>query len=562
MAKRSNTASGGKKIRVVMLGGLAEIGKNLAVIEAEDQMIAVDCGIGFPDEDMPGVDLVIPDFTYLTDNADKLKGVFITHGHEDHVGAVPYLLKHIDTPVFGTKLTIGILKNKLDEQPLDYEPELVPVEAGDTVKVGCFSVEFIRVNHSIADSCCLAIRTPAGVVFHSGDFKLDTTPIDGEIMDLNRISQIGSEGVLLFMCESTNVEHPGYTPSERTVGEALDTIFRHNADKRLIISTFSSNVHRVQQIINTSVRHKRKVAITGRSMVNIVSAAAELGYMTFPEDTLIDISEIRRYNPEQLTIIATGAQGEPMSALYRMVFGEHDRVQLGQKDLVIISAHTIPGNERTVDKIINELYRTGVAVYRDPSTDVHVSGHACREEIKLMHALVRPKYFMPIHGEYKHLYIHKQLAEEMGMPSERIFVSEIGRVLEVGRSGAAFVGSVPAGKTLIDGSGVGDVGAVVLRDRKHLSEDGLIVVVAVLSDSARMLLSGPDILSRGFVYVKESEDLMTELKAVATEALEDALNAGARDVTQIKGRLRDELAKAIYQRTKRRPMVLPVIMNV
>ena len=562
MAKRSKTASGGKKIRVVMLGGLAEIGKNLAVIEAEDQMIAVDCGIGFPDEDMPGVDLVIPDFTYLTDNADKLKGVFITHGHEDHVGAVPYLLKHIDTPVFGTKLTIGILKNKLDEQPLDYEPELVPVEAGDTVKVGCFSVEFIRVNHSIADSCCLAIRTPAGVIFHSGDFKLDTTPIDGEIMDLNRISQIGNEGVLLFMFESTNVEHPGYTPSERTVGEALDTIFRHNADKRLIISTFSSNVHRVQQIINTSVRHKRKVAITGRSMVNIVSAAAELGYMSFPEDTLIDISEIRRYNPEQLTIIATGAQGEPMSALYRMVFGEHDRVQLGQKDLVIISAHTIPGNERTVDKIINELYRTGVAVYRDPSTDVHVSGHACREEIKLMHALVRPKYFMPIHGEYKHLYLHKQLALEMGMPSDRVFVSEIGRVLEVCDRSASFVGSVPAGKTLIDGSGVGDVGAVVLRDRKHLSEDGLMVVVAVISNDHMDLVSGPDIISRGFVYVKESEDLMEELRQVAAESLESSLTAGLRDFTQIKGRLRDDLAKGIYQRTRRRPMVLPVIMNV
>ena len=560
MARKNKTNT--EKVRVIMLGGLAEIGKNLAVIEYKDEMIVVDCGIGFPDDDMPGIDLVIPDFTYLKENADKLKGVFITHGHEDHLGAVPFLLKQIDVPVFGTKLSIGIIKNKLQEQQLDYEPELVPVEAGDTVKVGCFSVEFIRVNHSIADACCLAIRTPAGTILHSGDFKLDTTPIDGEIMDINRISQIGYEGVLLFMCESTNVEHPGYTPSERTVGEALDTIFRHNADKRLIISTFSSNVHRVQQIINTSVRYKRKVAITGRSMINIVSAAEELGYMTFPEDTLIDISEIKKYNPEQLTIIATGAQGEPMSALYRMVFGEHDKVQLGQKDLVIISAHTIPGNERLVDKIINELYRTGISVYRDPLTDVHVSGHACREEIKLMHALVRPRFFMPIHGEYKHLYVHKQLAEEMGMPSDRIFVSEIGRILELSEGSAAFVGSVPAGRTLIDGSGVGDVGSIVLRDRKHLALDGLIVIAAAVSEDERAVVSGPDIFTRGFVYVKESEDLMTDLKTVAYDSLEKTLAAGARDAAQLKARLREDLAKAIYQRTKRRPMVLPVIMNV
>ena len=508
------------------------------------------------------MDLVLPDFTYLKENADKLKGVFITHGHEDHVGGVPYLLKLIDTPVFGTKLSIGIIKNKLREHNLDYTPELVPVEAGDSVKVGNFTVEFIRVNHSIADSCCLAIRTPAGTVLHSGDFKLDTTPVDGEIMDLNRLSQIGSEGVLLLMCESTNVEHPGYTPSERTVGEALDNIFRHNTDKRLIISTFSSNVHRVQQIINKSALYGRKVAITGRSMLNIVSAAVELGYMTFPENTLIDISEIRKFNPEQLTIISTGAQGEPMSALYRMVFGEHDKVQLGPKDLVIISAHTIPGNEKLVDKIINELYRTGIAVYRDSSQDVHVSGHACREEIKLMHALTRPKYFMPIHGECKHLYEHKVLAMEMGMPPDRIFVSEIGKVLEVSESSAGFNGTVPSGVTLIDGSGIGDVGSIVLRDRKHLSEDGLIVVVAVINDHDMSISAGPDIISRGFVYMKESEELMNDLKSIAFDSLSDSLDAGLRDFTQIKGRLKDDLSKAIYQRTKRKPMVLPVIMNI
>lgn len=556
--KKQNT----KKLKVVMLGGLSEIGKNLAVIEYENEMIVVDCGIGFPDDEMPGVDLVLPDFTYLKENADKLKGVFITHGHEDHVGGVPYLLKLIDTPVFGTKLSIGIIKNKLREHNLDYTPELVPVEAGDSVKVGNFTVEFIRVNHSIADSCCLAIRTPAGTVLHSGDFKLDTTPVDGEIMDLNRLSQIGSEGVLLLMCESTNVEHPGYTPSERTVGEALDNIFRHNTDKRLIISTFSSNVHRVQQIINKSALYGRKVAITGRSMLNIVSAAVELGYMTFPENTLIDISEIRKFNPEQLTIISTGAQGEPMSALYRMVFGEHDKVQLGPKDLVIISAHTIPGNEKLVDKIINELYRTGIAVYRDSSQDVHVSGHACREEIKLMHALTRPKYFMPIHGECKHLYEHKVLAMEMGMPPDRIFISEIGKVLEVSESSAGFNGTVPSGVTLIDGSGIGDVGSIVLRDRKHLSEDGLIVVVAVINDHDMSISAGPDIISRGFVYMKESEELMNDLKSIAFDSLSDSLDAGLRDFTQIKGRLKDDLSKAIYQRTKRKPMVLPVIMNI
>lgn len=556
--KKQNT----KKLKVVMLGGLSEIGKNLAVIEYENEMIVVDCGIGFPDDEMPGVDLVLPDFTYLKENADKLKGVFITHGHEDHVGGVPYLLKLIDTPVFGTKLSIGIIKNKLREHNLDYTPELVPVEAGDSVKVGNFTVEFIRVNHSIADSCCLAIRTPAGTVLHSGDFKLDTTPVDGEIMDLNRLSQIGSEGVLLLMCESTNVEHPGYTPSERTVGEALDNIFRHNTDKRLIISTFSSNVHRVQQIINKSALYGRKVAITGRSMLNIVSAAVELGYMTFPENTLIDISEIRKFNPEQLTIISTGAQGEPMSALYRMVFGEHDKVQLGPKDLVIISAHTIPGNEKLVDKIINELYRTGIAVYRDSSQDVHVSGHACREEIKLMHALTRPKYFMPIHGECKHLYEHKVLAMEMGMPPDRIFVSEIGKVLEVSESSAGFNGTVPSGVTLIDGSGIGDVGSIVLRDRKHLSEDGLIVVVAVINDHDMSISAGPDIISRGFVYVRESGELMQELRAVAMEAVKRCEKKNYREWGKIKGEIRDALDEFLWKKIKRKPVIIPIIMEV
>ncbi|MBE6672628.1 MAG: ribonuclease J [Ruminococcaceae bacterium] len=550
-----------EKVKVMLLGGLNEIGKNMTLIEYKDQMIIIDCGIGFPDDDMLGIDLVIPDFTYVESNADKLLGVFITHGHEDHIGAVPYLLKTLNVPVFATRLAIGILQNKLMEHLLDYTPELVDVEAGDTVKVGDFQVEFIRVNHSIADACCLAVKTPVGTILHTGDFKLDLTPIDGDVMDLHRLAEIGKKGVLLMLCESTNVERPGYTPSERTVGQALDTIFAQNKDKRLVIATFSSNVHRVQQIIDKSARYGRKVVITGRSMMNIVTAASELGYMNVPEGLIVDIGEMKRYNPEQITIICTGSQGEPMSALYRMAYGEHDRVTLGNKDLVVISAHPIPGNEKLVDNIINELYRRGIAIYREENSDVHVSGHACREEIKLMHALVKPKFFMPIHGECKHLCSHRDLAVEMGMSPQNVFVSDIGKVLELGSKTAAWGGTVPAGRVLIDGKGVGDVGSIVLRDRKHLGEDGIIVIVAVLNDFDRSLGS-VDIVTRGFVYVKESEELMTEMKEVAWQSLGDALGQGITDPAQLKGKLRDDVNHFIYNKTKRRPMVLPVIITV
>lgn len=551
-----------EKLKIAMLGGLNEIGKNMAVLEYGDDIIIIDCGIGFPDEDMPGVDLIIPDFAYIEKNADRVRGVFVTHGHEDHIGGIPYFLKTVNAPVFATKLSIGILQNKLLENSPDYEPELVAVEAGDTVQIGCFSVEFIRVNHSIADACCLAIKTPVGTVLHTGDFKLDLTPIDGEMMDLARLSEIGKKGVLLLMCESTNVEKPGFTPSEKTVGQTLDSIFDHHRDKRIVISTFSSNVHRVQQIIDRSVAYGRKVAITGRSMINVVTAAQELGYMEFPEGAIIDISEIRKYNPEQITIVSTGSQGERMSGLYRMAYGEHDKINLGPHDLVVISAHPIPGNEKLVDNIINEFCMRGISVYRNTESDVHVSGHACREEIKLMHALIKPKYFMPIHGEAKHLQAHRELAMDMGMTSDRIFVGEIGKVLELSSSSAGYNGVVPSGIKMIDGYGIGDVGNIVLRDRRHLAEDGLIVVVTVVNDYDMTIAAGPDIVSRGFVYVKESEELINELKAIAFDVTSDCLGSGNLDFAQIKNKVKDELSKYIYMNTKRKPMVLPVIMTV
>ena len=560
--KKEKKEEDNRKLRVMMLGGLDEIGKNLAVLEYGDDMIVVDCGLGFPDDDMLGVDLVIPDFAYLRANADKLRGVFITHGHEDHIGGVPYLLREVCAPIYGTRLTLGIIENKLEEVKPEFAPSLHCVSAGDKIDAGCFSVEFIRVNHSIADSCCLAIRTPVGTVVHSGDFKIDFTSVDGETTDLPRLAQIGREGVTLLMCESTNVEHPGYTPSEKTVGNTLDGIFMKNKDKRLVIATFSSNVHRVQQIIDRSSQHGRRVAILGRSMKNIVEAALDLGYMSFPEGALIDITEIKKYNPEQLTIICTGSQGEPMSALSRMAFGEHPLVSLGASDLVVISAHPIPGNEKYVDRIINELLRRGVGVWRDPIESVHVSGHACREEIKLMHALTKPKYFMPIHGETRHLFSHRELALEMGMKSDHIFVSEVGRVLEIGRHDAGFTTTVPSGITLIDGSGIGDVGGVVLRDRKHLSEDGLIVAVSVVDSYSMNIISGPDIISRGFVYVRESEELMADIRTLAYDVLDDCLSRGMTEWAQMKNKMKEELLRFIYSQTGRKPMVLPVIMTV
>ena len=551
------------RLRVIPLGGLMEVGKNMTLFECGDEILIVDCGIGFPDEDMPGIDLVIPDMSYLETNRDKIKGIVITHGHEDHIGAIPYFLRTFNVPVWGTKLSLGILKNKLEEFKLPWQADLRCVQAGDSIAVGKqFGVEFIRVNHSIADACALAISTPVGLVVHSGDFKLDLTPIEGEVMNLTRLGELGKQGVALLLCESTNAERPGYTPSEKKVGESLEYIFSVNKNKRIVIATFSSNVHRVQQIIDTSVRHGRKVAITGRSMLNIVSAARELGYMTVPDGVIVELAEIKKYKPEQLTLVTTGSQGEPMSALYRMAFGEHREVTLGPSDLVVLSASAIPGNESLINRIVNEISKMGVKVLHDSVVEVHVSGHACQEEIKLMQALTKPTYYMPVHGEYKHLAANAELARSMGMPADHIFISDIGRVLELSADGARFAETVPSGKVLVDGSGVGDVGNIVLRDRKHLSQDGLIVVVATVDMHARYVLSGPDIVSRGFVYVRESEDLMEQMRTVAAQAMDKSLSGRDADFYAIKNRVKDDLSKFIYQQTKRRPMILPVIMNV
>ncbi len=550
------------KLKVIPLGGIGEIGKNITILEYENDIIVVDCGLGFPDDDMLGIDLVIPDVTYLEKNIDKVRGFVLTHGHEDHIGALPYILKTVNAPVYGTRLTVGIVQNKLSEHVFSEKPQLNAVEAGDIIKLGVFSVEFVRVNHSIADACALAIKTPVGVVFASGDFKLDLTPVEGKIMDIARISAIGNSGVTLLLCESTNVERAGYTPSEKKVGRSLDEIFFQNPDKRVIIATFSSNVHRVQQIINASAAHGRKVAVTGRSMTNIVNTAIELDYMTVPDGTLIDINEIKRYRDDQLTIITTGSQGEPMSALYRMAFSEHDKVQLDANDLVIISANPIPGNEKLIGNIINEMFRKNVTVLYDALADVHVSGHACQEELKLMHALTKPKYFMPVHGEQRHLITHKRLAQEMGMDANNIFIPEIGKVLEIDKNGAKWNGTVPSGKILVDGYGVGDVGNIVLRDRRHLAQDGLIVVVAAVDIENRELIGMPDIVSRGFVYVREAESLMENVREIAYDALMECLEKDITDWGELKACVKDDLSKFLYQKTKRKPMILPIVMNI
>ena len=551
------------KLRIIPLGGLNEIGKNLTVLEYADDIIIIDCGLGFPDEDMLGIDLVIPDISYLEANRDKIRGIVLTHGHEDHIGAIPYVLRQINPPIFGTKLTLGIIKNKLEEHVLPFEPVLNCVNAGETVKLGAFSVEFIHVNHSIADACCLSITTPLGTVVHSGDFKLDITPIDGDMMNITRLGEIGKKGVLLLMCESTNAERPGFTPSEKKVGKSLEYIFTTNPDKRIVIATFSSNVHRVQQIINVSANHGRKVAITGRSMLNIIGAAVELGYMTVPEGVLIDINDTKRYKPEEITLITTGSQGEPMSALYRMAFSDHSQITLGRNDLVVLSSSAIPGNEKLVGRIINELSKNGVSVLHDAVVEVHVSGHACQEELKLMQALLKPKYFMPVHGEYRHLAANRELALDMGIEDRNIFISDIGKVLEIDSKGARFAGTVPSGKILVDGYGVGDVGNIVLRDRRHLAQDGLIVVVASVDTDAHLLLSGPDVVSRGFVYVRESEELMEEVRQLAALAINECLESDERvDRMELKTCVKDTLSKYLYSKTKRKPMVLPIIMNV
>ena len=551
------------KLRVISLGGLGEIGKNITVIEYENDIIIVDCGLGFPDEDMLGIDLVIPDITYLEENADKIRGLVLTHGHEDHIGAIPYILRQINPPIFGTRLTLGILQNKLSEHSLPYKPSLNCVDAGDTIRLGVFSVEFIHVNHSIADACALAIGTPVGMLIHSGDLKIDVTPIDGDMIDLTRFGELGKKGVLMFMCESTNAERAGHSPSEKSVGRSLEYIFTLNKDKRIVIATFSSNVHRVQQIIDASVRHSRKVAITGRSMLNIVGAAVELGYMNLPEGVLIDINEIKRYKPEEITVITTGSQGEPMSALFRMAAGEHSQITLGGNDLVVLSSSPIPGNEKLISRIVNELVNHGVSVLRDSAFEVHVSGHAYRDELKLLTSLIKPKFFMPIHGEYRHLAANKDLAEEVGIPSNRVIISDVGKVVELDRKSAKLNGTVASGKVLVDGYGVGDVGNIVLNDRRHLSQDGIIVVVASIDRVSGMLMSGPEIVSRGFVYVREAEELMDEAREVAAESICRYLDRARRlDRIELKNHLKDDLTKYLYSKTKRKPMIMPIIMDV
>ena len=557
---QKNTKKG--KVRVAMLGGLGEIGKNIAVIESGNDIIVVDCGLGFPDDDMLGVDLVIPDVSYLEKNEEKVRGIFITHGHEDHIGALPYVLRNLHVPVYATRLTLGVLERKLSEFHYDIPPVLNCVEAGDTVKAGV-SIEFIRVNHSIADACALAIHTPAGVIIHSGDFKLDLTPVESQMMDITRLRRARKRGryaahVRVDERESVRL----YTRRSARSAEHLTRFSSKNKDSRIVIATFSSNVHRVQQIISHSEKFGRKVAITGRSMVNIVGVATELGYMTVSDGVLIDIADVKKYPPEQVTVITTGSQGEPMSALYRMAFGDHSKISLGERDLVVISASAIPGNEKMVDRIINELLSHGVTVWRNAMLEIHVSGHACQEELKLMHALTKPKYFMPIHGEYKHMIAHKELAEYMGMPASDIFVSEIGKVLEIDEKGARWNGIIPSGKIMVDGSGVGDVGNIVLRDRRHLSQDGLIVVVATVDIDQRVIVSGPDIVSRGFVYVREAEEMMEEVREISRTALDDCLWNGETEWNQMKTSVKDSVSKFLFQRTKRRPMILPVIMNV
>lgn len=551
-----------EKLIVCNLGGLDEIGKNISFLEYDDSIIIIDCGLGFPDENMPGVDLVIPDTTYLEKNADKVLGLFITHGHEDHIGGIPYLLRNLNVPIYGTRLTLGIIKSKLAEHKLGFEPELICVEAGNIVEAGPFSVEFIHVNHSIADACALAIKTPLGYVLHTGDFKFDMTPIDGKVMDLKRLSEIGEEGVVLLMADSTNVERPGYTPSESTVGKSFDQIFASHTEKRIIIATFSSNVHRVQQIIDCSIRHGRKVALTGRSIVTVVNAAMELGYMDFPADEIIDITDVKKYPDNRVTIITTGSQGEPMSALYRMAFGAHSSVNIGRNDLVVISASAIPGNEKLVGKIINELYRQGAEVYNDTFTRIHVSGHASQEDLKLMHILAKPKYFMPVHGERRHLMEHRKLAMTLGMKSENIFVPEIGQVLEIDSERAKFNGAFTSGNILVDGSGIGDVGNAVLHDRILLSQDGLIVVSAAVDLLDRDVVTMPEIFTCGFIYVKESEELMEEMREVARDALEHAVFDGRNDLPEIKNEVKGAMSRFISGKTKRRPMVLAIIIDV
>ena len=551
-----------KPIKVSFLGGLNEVGKNMTLFEYGEDMFLVDCGLAFPDQDMLGVDLVLPDFTYVERNADRIRGIVITHGHEDHIGGLPYLLKVLNVPVYGTKLTIGLIQGKLREHGLLNSASLNVIKPGDVITLGGFTVEAIHVNHSIPDALGLAIRCEGGTIVHTGDFKIDTTPIDGGMMDLGRLAEIGQEGVLCLMSDSTNAERPGFTESERKVGESFETLFRKAGNNRIIVATFSSNIHRVQQIMNVAASLGRKVALVGRSLENVVSISAELGYLNIPEGIVIDINMINRYPADKLVIITTGSQGEPMSALTRMAFSDHRKVEIHPNDYVIISATPIPGNEKTVSRVVNELMKLGAEVVYEKMYEVHVSGHACQEELKMIMGIVKPKYFIPVHGELKHLRKHAGLALSMGIPKENILIADNGRVAEISKKALRCTSTVPAGRVFVDGYGVGDVGSVVLRDRKHLAQDGLVIVAVCIDRESGMIVSGPDVVTRGFVYVKESEELINAAREVAVEAIEAQTDGGYFDWNSIKASLRDEISHLMYERTKRSPMILPVIMEV
>jgi len=547
------------KLKIIPLGGLEQIGMNITAFEFEDSIIVVDCGLSFPEDDMLGIDLVIPDVTYLKDNIEKVKGFVITHGHEDHIGALPYVLKDINVPIYATKLTIGIIDNKLKECNMQRTTKRKVIKHGQSINLGCFRIEFIKTNHSIADASALAIYSPAGIVVHTGDFKVDYTPVFGDAIDLQRFAEIGKKGVLALMCDSTNAERPGFTMSEKTVGKTFDTIFADHKNTRIIIATFASNVDRVQQIINSAYKYGRKVVIEGRSMVNIISTAAELGYLNIPDRTLIDIEQMKNYPDEQMVLITTGSQGESMAALSRMAAGVHKKVTIQPGDTVIFSSNPIPGNEKAVSNVINELSIKGADVIFQ---DTHVSGHACQEEIKLIYSLVKPKYAIPVHGEYRHLKAQAGVAMSLGIPKENVFIMKSGDVLELDDEGAAVTGQVHTGAILVDGLGVGDVGNIVLRDRQHLSEDGILIVVMTLEKYSNNLLSGPDIVSRGFVYVRESEDLLEEARSVVYDSLEQCLDRNISDWGKIKIEIRDSLSEFLWKKTKRNPMILPIIMEV
>lgn len=549
------------KIKVAALGGLNEIGKNMTVIEYKDEIIVIDAGLSFPEDEMLGVDIVIPDITYLVRNKDKIKGIFITHGHEDHIGALPYILKKLNVPVYGSRLSIALIQVKLKEHKLN-NVKLNVVTPRQIIKLSNMDVEFIKMNHSIPDAFSIAVHTDQGIIFHTGDFKVDLTPIDGDVMDMHRICELSQKGVLLMLADSTNVGKSGYSMSEKTVGAGLDDLFRKGSDSRIIVATFASNIHRLQQIIDMAAKFGRKVAVSGRSMVNVVGVAKDLGYLDVEDDMIIDLNDISKYQNNELVIITTGTQGEPMSALARMACSEHKKVEIKKGDLVIISAHPIPGNEKLISKVINLLFEKGAEVVYNDIADIHVSGHACQEELKLMHRLVRPKYFMPAHGEYRMLKKHGELAQELGMSEKNVFVMQVGEVLELDKNNASVTTRIPTGNVLVDGLGVGDVGNIVLRDRKHLSEDGLMIVVVTISKEDGKVLAGPDIISRGFVYVRESEDLMDGAKNIIKDVLFECEEKNIKEWAYLKNNIKENLKEYLYQRTKRNPMILPIIMEV